>query len=313
MKYFRDTTDVYIEEDTVVTLGKFDGLHSGHQYLLQHLQKIKQSGQLKSVIFTFTRPPKERIEQEKQQVLSTLDEKEYIFAQRQIDYLIEYPFTEEVMYMSAEEFVDMLVKRLHVKAVIVGTDFRFGYQRKGDPELLEKLAKQYGYQVTVVEKKQYHGEDISSTMIRELVKQGKLQIANELLGYDYFFQGKIEHGNEIGRTIGIPTLNLLPAQEKIIPPFGVYASLVEVGQKWYGGITNIGIKPTVGDHNPVGVETHVFDFTQDIYGETVRIHLKEFIRPEKKFASVEEMKQQIRLDMENVSKMLQTIDKNIAK
>lgn len=313
MKYFRNTTDVYIEEDTVITLGKFDGLHSGHRYLLEHLQATKQSEQLKSVIFTFTRPPREKIEQETQRVLSTIEEKEYIFEQKQIDYLIEYPFTQEVMCMPAEEFVDMLVRKLHVKAVIVGTDFRFGYQRTGDPELLKKLGSLYGFKVTVVKKKQYHGEDISSTMIRDMIQAGEIHTANELLGYDYFFQGRIGHGNKIGRTIGIPTINLLPASEKIVPPFGVYASLVEIGQAWYGGITNIGIKPTVGDHNPIGVETHVFDFTRDIYGQTVRIHLKEFLRPEKKFASVAEMKLQISKDMENVAEMLQTIDKNISE
>ena len=297
MKYFRNTTEIAISEGTVISLGKFDGLHSGHRYLLQELLHQKERLGGKSVIFTFSTPPRDEIEKKKHKVLLTLEEKEFIFEQAGIDYLIEYPFTQDVMKMSAEDFVDMIVKRLNVKAFIVGTDYYFGYQRKGDYHLLEELSSQYGFDVIVVNKKQYHGEDISSTLIRNCIKQDNLLLANELLGFPFFVQGSVEEGNHIGRTIGIPTINLLPAEEKLLPSNGVYASTIFVNNQEYKGITNIGKKPTVGDDNPIGVETHIFDFNKNVYGQKVRVTLLEKVRDERKFSSVEELKNQIQDDI----------------
>ncbi len=298
MKYFRNTTDVLIEEDTVLSLGKFDGLHAGHQCLIEQLLQQKRMRGIKSAIFTFVSPPSDAIDNTKHKVLLTLDEKEYIFEKAGIDYLIEYPFSQDIMRITAEEFIEKIVKSLHVKAFIVGTDYRFGYQRKGDYHLLESYAKEYGYEVIVVEKKKLYGQDISSTRIRTSIEDDQLSFANELLDYPYFIQGTVTEGKQIGRTIGIPTINLVPPDEKLLPSFGVYVSKVEIGNKIYPGLTNIGRKPTVGNKLPIGVETHILGFNQMIYGSKVRVHLIKKIREEKKFASVEELKAQIQKDLE---------------
>ena len=252
------------------------------------------------MVFTFVKPPIDEISNSNTKVLSTVEEKEHIFDEASIDYLIEYPFTNEIRHLSAVTFIEELVEKLNVKAIIVGDDFHFGYQRLGDYKLLQKEAKRLGYSVTVVKKKQYKGQDISSTFIRELIVNGQLELANHLLGYTYFIQGKVCTGNRIGRTIGFPTVNLIPIKEKILPPYGVYAVRVQFMQQMYQGIANIGVKPTVGEHNPVGIETHIFNFHQEIYGNEIQVFLEKQIRPEMKFDSLDEMKHQIQKDMELV-------------
>ena len=196
----------------------------------------------------------------------------------------------------------MIVSRLNVKCIVVGDDFRFGHNRAGDHELLLKLAPKYGYELIVVDKLKDNGRDISSTYIREEVARGNIKKANSLLGYPYFIMGRVVHGKQLGRTLGIPTINILPEAEKILPPFGVYASKVNVSDKWYLGITNIGRKPTIEGENPVGVETYIIDFSQDVYDHVVTVELYDFLRPEKKFDSIEELKEQISGDIVKVIK-----------
>ncbi|MBE5900633.1 MAG: bifunctional riboflavin kinase/FAD synthetase [Lachnospiraceae bacterium] len=309
MKCFRNTTDIYIEEDTVITLGKFDGLHSGHRVLVEALRKEKEKTGFKSVVFTFSRLPKEKIEKKKQPFLLSMEEKESLLEKSGVDYVIEYPFTEEVRRMEAEDFVAMLVEKLHVKVFVIGTDFSFGYEKRGNYGLLQSLSQNYGFRVLAFTKKQKQGEDISSTRIRNAILNGDIQTANELLGYPYFFEGEVQNGRKIGRTIGIPTVNLTPHERKLLPPFGVYASETVVDGKTYLSLSNIGKKPTVGDDNPVGLETYIFDFHEEIYGKPICVKLLQFIRGEKKFESVEELKQQIQLD---ITKILQTVDKKVS-
>lgn len=309
MKCFRNTTDIYIEEDTVITLGKFDGLHSGHRVLVEALRKEKEKTGFKSVVFTFSRLPKEEIEKKKQPFLLSMEEKETLLEESGVDYVIEYPFTEEVRRMEAEDFVAMLVEKLHVKVFVIGTDFSFGYEKRGNYGLLQSLSQNYGFRVLAFTKKQKQGEDISSTRIRNAILNGDIQTANELLGYPYFFEGEVQNGRKIGRTIGIPTVNLTPHERKLLPPFGVYASETVVDGKTYLSLSNIGKKPTVGDNNPVGLETYIFDFHEEIYGKPICVKLLQFIRGEKKFESVEELKQQIQLD---ITKILQTVDKKVS-
>ena len=209
--------------------------------------------------------------------------------------------------MEPEEFVSMIVSRLNVKCIVVGDDFRFGHNRAGDHELLLKLAPKHGYELIVVDKLKDNGRDISSTYIREEVARGNIKKANSLLGYPYFIMGRVVHGKQLGRTIGIPTINMLPEAEKILPPFGVYASKVNVSDKWYLGITNIGRKPTIEGENPVGVETYIIDFSQDVYDYVVTIELYDFLRPEKKFDSIEELKEQISGDIVKVIKYYRNV------
>ena len=306
MQYFRDTLDVSINEPTAITLGKFDGVHRGHTYLIAHLRKLQKEKNLKSVIFTFVKPPKDEIEQAKHEVLSTIEEKERIFNELHIDYVIEYPFSKEVMNMEAVDFIEFLVRKLNVKAIVVGDDFHFGKGRQGNTLLLEELKEEYGYELIVVKKKQYAGEDISSTLIREKVKEGEIEIANDLLGYEYFMEGVVGSGNRIGTKIGVPTINLILPPQKLLPPIGVYASKIYIDDERYYGITNVGNKPTIGDF-PVGVETNIFDYQGDLYGKTVRVTVGKYIRGEKKFGSTEELRDQIMKDV----KILQSYYKKL--
>ncbi len=296
MIYLRGTTDFSIEAPTVITFGKFDGIHRGHRLLLEALLKKKEE-ELEGVVFTFDIPPRKKVEGDRGEVLTTNEEKLHIFENFGVDYVIECPFNEEIRSMEAVEFIRMIVENLHVKCMVVGTDFHFGYQRAGDYRLLQEYAKELGYEVLVIDKMKSEGRDISSTLVRDHIKEGQIEKANELLGYPYFVQGIVEHGNEIGRTIGFPTINLVPEEEKLLPPFGVYITKVLIGGEEYCGITNVGCKPTIEGVNPVGVETHVLDFSDDVYDMSVEVEFLHRIRAEVKFNSIDELKAQLQQDI----------------
>lgn len=291
---------LHIDEPTALTIGKFDGLHRGHEMLLSHLLEKQEEG-LKSVVFTFDIPPKKLTEGEGQRVLSTNKEKQALFAERGIDYLVLCPFTLEVMCMEPEDFVDWIVTNLNVKRIVVGEDCCFGHNRRGDYKLLARLSDRYGYELQVVKKLKYEGRDISSTYIREEITKGNMEIAAQLLGHPYSIDGIVETGNQIGRTIGIPTANIEAEPGKLLPPFGVYASAIDIRGERYYGIANIGRKPTIkpkeGDRNPVGVEMHILHFDEDIYREPVRISFYVYERPEIKFDSISDLQAQIKKDI----------------
>ncbi len=296
MKYIKNTTEFYIEENTVLSLGKFDGIHRGHELLLSHMAAKKKEG-LAAAIFTFDIPPSRNVLGAASKVLTTNAEKMHIFERLGVDYLIECPFTQEIRCMEAEAFIEKIVRQLHVKCMVVGQDFRFGHQRRGDYRMLLAQEKQLGYQAIVVEKMQEDARDISSTFIREEITAGNIAKANHLLGYRYFVTGEVVHGNQFGRTMGIPTMNQLPPEEKLLPPNGVYVTETVIGEKRYRGITNVGCKPTVGEKNPIGVETHLFDFEEDVYGRIVTVEFLASVRSERRFSSVEELKSQLQRDI----------------
>lgn len=295
MRYEKDFLNLQLMEPTVLSLGKFDGLHRGHELLMDSVFEKAVNG-LKAAVFTFDIPPNQAAETD-QQVITTNEEKKQLFSERGVDYLIECPFTKEIMHMEAERFLAEVAKRLCVRWIIVGTDFRFGHNRRGDYHMLQNYAGTYGYQVRVVQKMQYQGRDISSTYIREALKKGNIEFANELLGYPYFIQGKIIHGNQVGRTIGFPTINIQPPPQKLLPPFGVYVSKIRLDGKQYGGITNIGKKPTIEGDNPAGAETYIYDFHGDVYEKTAKVELLHFERPEMKFSGIEALKEQLEKDI----------------
>lgn len=295
MKYIKDTLDFKIEEPSVITLGKFDGLHSGHRYLMEAMQKGKEQG-LKCVIFTFDIPPK-AIHKGTYNVLSTNEEKAHIFAEAGVDYLIECPFTDDFRQLSPYAFLQMLNEKINVKMIVAGTDFHFGYQRAGSFRELQQYADDLGYEAVIVKKKQYKGEDISSTRIRKEIAEGNMEEANYLLGYSYFLTGPVLHGNEIGRTIGIPTANQRPEEFKLLPPKGVYAVEILAEGKQYDGISNVGCKPTIEGVNPMGVETFLFDYSGNLYGKDIKVSFLKFIRPERKFGSLAELKAQMDRDI----------------
>ena len=296
MEYIKGTLDFFVKEPTVLSIGKFDGLHRGHELLMDSVFKKKKEGQ-KAAIFTFDIPPKKALEDDHGALLTTNEEKMHLFEKIGIDYLIECPFTDEVMHMPAEDFIEMLVKRLSARCIVAGTDCSFGYQRRGDYKMLKQYAPIYDYEARIVDKMQYKGRDISSTYIREEIAAGNMEKAHLLLGYAYFVQGEIVHGNQIGRTIGIPTINLIPPKEKLLPPFGVYVAEAEIEGKSYKGIANVGCKPTIEGNNPIGVETHLLDFSGDLYGKHAKVRLLKRVRGEKKFHGIEELKKQMEKDV----------------
>ncbi|MGI6001382.1 MAG: bifunctional riboflavin kinase/FAD synthetase [Candidatus Merdisoma sp.] len=289
MKIIKGTTEFQIQEETAISLGKFDGFHQGHQLLVDRVLQKKREG-LKSLIFTFDfgdRP-----------VLLLPEERRRMLGKRGVDYLLECPFVESISHMEAEKFVrEILVRRLHVRYLAVGTDFRFGYQRRGDYRLLERLSAECGYQVEVVEKACYQGEEISSSRIRRELEQGHMELVNQLLGYAYSVTGEVLHGRRIGRTLGMPTTNLLPSERKLLPPNGVYATRTVIAGELFEGITNIGYKPTVGGETRKGVETYLFDLDRDLYGEILTVRFYGYERAERKFASLDELKKRIEQDV----------------
>lgn len=289
MKYFHGTTDFYIEGDTAVTLGKFDGVHRGHQKLMRHIKKLEEEKRVGSVCFALNAC--------KGSLLLTREEQRHVVEQMGISYFIDCPFVPEISGMTPLQFVEeVLVKKLHAKYITVGTDFRFGYQRAGDVEFLQSLQGEYGFQVHSLEKERYGEREISSTYIRETLDQGDMSLAAVLLGRPHFVSGQVKHGRHIGRTLGMPTVNLIPPKEKLLPPNGVYASKTWVDGTPYPGVTNIGYKPTVGESFR-GVETYLFDVDMDLYGTDIVTELYCFERPEQKFASLEELKAQMHRDI----------------
>lgn len=297
MEYIKDTLEFEIKESTVITLGKFDGLHRGHELLMSVMfQKAKEFG-LKTVAFTFSIPPRKQVSGEKARVITTNQEKAFIFENTGLDYLLECPFVPQIQNMEPEEFIKWIVESLHVKCFVIGTDWCFGHNRAGNYETLQKYSLLYGYEVVVLEKITDEGRDISSTYIREKIELGHMAKVTDLLGYPYFIQGEVIHGNKLGRTIGIPTINIIMPEEKVIPRFGVYVSKVLINGKNYRGVTNVGRKPTIEGDNPTALETHIIDFDEEIYGENVVVELLEFIRPEMKFSSIEMLKEQMFKDI----------------
>ena len=280
-----------------ITLGKFDWLHRGHQKLIERI-KEKRGKNCKAVVFTFDVSPKSYILHTPPKYLLTYEERRELAENLGVDILAECPFTEELMHMEPEAFVkEYLVDRLHGEYLAVGPDFRFGYQRKGTPQLLKELGEKYGFRTEILEKEKYKDKDISSTYIREELDQGHIEEVNQLLGYPYFTKGEIVHGRQLGRTIGIPTANLIPPSEKKLPPNGVYITESMIQGKTYQGITNVGYKPTVKE-NFLGVETYLFSCNADLYGQEAEVKFYRYLRPEIKFASLEELKNQMMKDIQ---------------
>lgn len=286
--------DYEMKEQTAVTVGKFDGIHKGHDLLTDKIIKQENFG-LKSLLFTFDVSPRIRLAKDTTKQLITNQERRNLLEKQGISYMVQCPF-EEIMSYEPEEFVILLVKRFNMKYLVCGTDFHFGKMGKGDISLLRKLSERYGFQLEVVEKLKQDNRDISSTYVREEISKGNVSGANELLGYHYFIWGSVVHGRHLGTKIGIPTINLIPPNDKLLPKNGVYITLVEMEHKTYHGVTNVGTKPTVTGNGIVGVETHILDFEQDIYEKKVCVYFLEHIRDEMRFDSVEDLKNQMNID-----------------
>lgn len=285
-------------KNTAVALGKFEGIHRGHQLLMDEVKKQELHG-LQSVVFTFDRPTRLTLTGDtKYKQIYTKEERKTILEKRGINILIEHPFTKEFAALTPERFIrEVLVEKVGAKVIVVGTDFHFGKNRSGSILDLENL-EECGYHLIVVEKLQLDGKDISSTRIRASLEKGDMEEASALLGRNYSVSGEIIHGNALGRTIQVPTINQKVPSFKLLPPNGVYVSKIHWNDEVYYGITNIGTKPTVNDTNEKTVETNIFDFDKDVYGEKMVVELLHYHRKESRFSSVEALQTQLFKDIE---------------
>ncbi len=298
MEYIKNTLEFHIDAPSVITFGKFDGLHRGHEMLMENVRRVAQENGLKTIAFTFSIPPGKQAQDTSVKVLTTNEEKRYIFEQCGIDYLIECPFTKEVMCMEPEDFISWIAKALSVKYMVAGDDFCFGHNRSGNHKILKACEEKYGYRTIVFKKMQEDHRDISSTFVREEIAAGNIKKANHLLGHPYFIYSKVVHGNQIGRKMGIPTINMALPPEKLLPKNGVYVTQTTVSGKTYKSISNIGCKPTISEDNPVGVETYILDFDGELYDQVIQVSFIDYIREERKFDSVSGLQFQIEQDID---------------
>ncbi|OQP54602.1 riboflavin biosynthesis protein RibF [Niastella yeongjuensis] len=342
---------VYFSIDTipaftkaVVTIGTFDGVHTGHKTILEQLKREAARIGGETVIITFHPHPRKVIVsgQPGIQLINTIDEKIELLDKNGIDHLVVVPFTDAFAKQTPEEYIQQfLVEKFHPHTVIIGYDHRFGKDRKGDYKLLETYSQRLGFNLLEIPAHLINDNTVSSTRIREALLQGNTDVANTLLGYDFFFEGTVVDGNKLGRTLGYPTANLrIENEEKIIPGNGIYAVQAEImeGQKAAGsgqreegnrewamgngekaegsrqwavgksqtilnGMMSIGVRPTIGGTDRV-IEVNLFDFNQDIYGKTLRVYIKKYLRSEVKFNGLEALVEQLAKDKEDTLKVL---------
>lgn len=299
MKIITGTTQFDIEEPTAVAIGKFDGIHLGHRKLLEEILEAGKKG-LKTCVFTFDPPPAVLFSQLREKELTTREEKRILFERMGVDILIEFPMTLKTAAILPERFVtEILAGSMNASLIAAGADVSFGDKGKGDAGLLQDMAAENGYTLKIIDKVCYNGREISSTYVRSVVESGDMELAEKLLGTPYSFIGRVVSGRHLGSTWGFPTANLLPGEEKLLPPKGVYYSEVLLEGKRYLGISNVGYKPTVTQEQVPGVETFLYDFEKDIYGQEMEVRLLSFKRPEMRFESVEALKKQVLTDVKD--------------
>jgi riboflavin kinase/FMN adenylyltransferase len=316
MKVYYSTDTIPDFKRAIVTIGTFDGVHLGHRQILEQLKQEAARIDGETVIITFHPHPRKVVAagQSPVQLINTIEEKIELLERNGIDHLVVVPFTAAFSQMSPGEYVEtFLVQQFHPHTVIIGYDHRFGQGRQGDYTLLEKYSAQGLFQLKEISAHLINDNTVSSTRIREAVLAGEIAVANNLLGYDFFFEGTVVEGNKLGRTLGYPTANLrIENEEKLVPGNGVYAVQVEVrgprseaGGKpsdlrlptsaFRKGMMNIGVRPTVDGTKRV-IEVNIFDFNEDIYGSTLRVHVRKFLRGEQKFNGLDALKEQLAKD-----------------
>ena len=298
--------DVQYDPNTVVTVGTFDGVHLGHQAILRKVVEKAKSKEGKSVLITFWPHPRLIINPNTSlKLLNTFDERCELVGELGIDFVVKIPFTKTFSELSAREYLDqVLVQNIGAKTIFIGYDHHFGNNREGNLTFLKEHASEFGYEVNEIQKQEIDDVGISSTKIREALKSRDAQLALSLLGRPYSLNGQVIHGAKKGRTIGFPTANIEIAQDyKILPGDGVYAVMASIEGKEYGGMLNIGFKPTV-DGKKQSVECHLFDFEADIYGKAITIKFVKSLREEQKFDSLDSLKEQLLLDKSQASEIL---------
>lgn len=282
----------------VLTIGNFDGVHLGHKRVLQKLKQQGNELHLPTVAMVFEPQPKELFDAAGAPArLSNIAEKTSLLAAEGIDALACMAFNKRFRGLSAQQFVkQVLVDGLNVKAVIVGDDFRFGCDRSGDFAYLQQAGAEFGFTVQATHTVEKQGERVSSTLIRSALDTGNLEQAGALLGRPYSISGRVAHGKKLGRTLGVPTANVILKRNKT-PLVGVYAVTVTTRAGEYRGVANIGMRPTVGSLKPI-LEPHLFDFAGDLYGQRIRVTFNKKIRDEKRFNGLDELKAAIHQDIQ---------------
>ena len=300
-------------KNAVVTIGTFDGVHTGHQQILQLMQTEAHKIDGETVIITFDPHPRQVIAARQTELflLNSLQEKIHLFAKYGIKHLVITPFTEAFSLQTANEYIEQfLVKNFKPHTIIIGHDHRFGKSRSGNFELLQQKAAQYNYAVKEIPGFMLQNNTISSTIIREALLKGNIDTANGYLGYAYFFSGTVVEGNKIGRTIGYPTANLqMQDNKKLIPGNGVFAVKVDLqkpGEKitFFNGMMNIGVRPTVEGTFRM-IEVNIFNFDEEIYGDILTVHIQKRLRNEQKFNGLGELKAQLLKDSEQAKAVLE--------
>ncbi len=295
MKIFNSLEEFDLQVDTAITIGKFDGLHRGHKKLCGSLFSLEREG-VKSLAISFIDSPNNVINNSDSKQIVTLEERRLLFKESGISIFIECPFDENLRKTLPRDFVLRLINELNMKYLVVGTDFRFGYEGQGDVSLLKELSEELGFKLIVIDKLQDENIDISSSRIREEIQMGHIIKANQLMGRNYFIYGEVVYGRQIGRKIDFPTINIIPSKKKLIPANGVYITAVLLDGKQYNGITNVGVKPTFDDDNTLSIETHILNFEANVYGKEVKIVFLKEMRKEIKFDSAEALKAQLIID-----------------
>lgn len=287
----------------VLSIGNFDGIHLGHKAVLSRLLSEAKRLNVPSTVMTFEPQPEELfLGNNAPARLSRLRDKFVQLDKLQLDRLLCVSFTRQFANISAQEFIEeLLIKKLNVKFLVVGDDFHFGYQRKGDFQLLKQAGQQYGFEVVDTQSLIQQSQRISSTRIRDFLAQGELDAAADMLGRKYSITGRVSHGRKLGRTIGVPTANL-SLKRRVSPVAGVFVvNVLGVNQQPYEGIANIGTRPTVAGERQQ-LEVHIFDFEGDLYGEQLEVILEKKLRSEVKFDSFAELKIQIDKDIEDAKR-----------
>ncbi|AGC68089.1 bifunctional riboflavin kinase/FMN adenylyltransferase RibF [Thermoclostridium stercorarium subsp. stercorarium DSM 8532] len=284
-----------------VGLGNFDGLHRGHMALINTLLDECRISDLHSVVYTFKKHPEHILRKELlTPLIMTTEHKVRLLEKTGLEFLVFQEFDEEFSRISPREFVEeILVNKLKARLVVVGFNYRFGYMGKGDCELLKELGQEYGFKVIVIPPVKIGNEVVSSTAIRKYVIEGQMEKANEFLGRFFSISGKVVTGKGIGNTMGFPTANIDPEKFLVTPAEGVYVTRTLYQGKWYDSVTNVGKCPTVRSDGATTIETHMIDFTGELYGEDIEVSFIKRLRGEKLFKNREELINQIRTDIEN--------------
>lgn len=300
MKYIHSTSQsLGIKVRTAVALGNFDGLHLGHQKLIEVSKEYAKKYEIASLVLSFYPHPSHVLHQLPSVPLIYKEvEKKMQIEKTDIDYYVELPFTQEAAKMEPEVFVKkILVEELKCKVVVVGSNYRFGHKRKGGLTLLEKMGRQYDFELVVANNIMYKEDMISSTQIRGLINQGKIKEANVLLGQPYLIEGVVTKGRQLGRTLGFPTINFKEELHKQYPPKGVYVTTTTIDDQEYISVTNVGVNPTIAEDNKLTVESYILGIDQDLYEKHLVVHFYDKIRDEMHFKTLEELIEQMKQDV----------------